>query len=74
MVKDSAKRLRQMVQRGWTEAQIDEARSRGEQHPAVNLETGGRATRYVHPVTGRSVVIDDASGEVIHVGGDGFIY
>ncbi len=68
------KLVRQMAQRGWTEAQIEEARSRGERHAAVNLETGGPATRYIHPETRRSVVIDETSGEVIHVGGDGFIY
>ena len=55
-------------------AQIEEALSLGERHRAANHETGGTATRYVHPQTGRSVVIDDASGDVIHVGGDGFIY
>lgn len=63
-----------MVSRGWTIAQIEEALSLGERHMAVNHETGGKATRYVHPQTGRSVVIDDASGDVIHVGGEGFIY
>jgi len=30
--------------------------------------------RYVHPVTGRSVVIDAGTGEVIHIGGNGFRY
>jgi len=74
MVKPPAKLLRQMVQRGWTDAQIREALASGERHAALNVETGGTATRYIHPSTGRSVVIDDASGEVIHVGGDGFIY
>ena len=74
MPKDSAKLARQMVQRGWTQAQIDEAIAGGVRHQAVNNETGGPATRYIHPVTGRSVVIDDQTNEVIHVGGDGFIY
>ena len=74
MAKDEAKRRRQMKQRGWTDAQIAEAVANGAQFIAANLETGGAAMRYVHPVTGRSVVIDDASGEVIHVGGDGFTY
>jgi len=63
-----------MRQRGWTIRQISEAHERGERHAAVNSETGGPATRYVHATTGRSVVIDDQTGEVIHVGGDGFIY
>ncbi len=74
MGKPTAKLLRQMAHRGWTKAQINEAQALGDRRPAWNLETGGPATRYIHPTTGRSVVIDDASGEVIHVGGDGFVY
>lgn len=74
MVKAPGKLRRQMAARGWTDASIQEALASGARHPTVNRETGGPATRYVHPETGRSVVIDDSSGEVIHVGGDGFIY
>jgi len=32
------------------------------------------ATRFVHPKTGQSVVIDDVSNEFAHVGGKGFKY
>ena len=74
MVKSAAKLRRQMRARGWTSRQIEEARSGGIARRAINRETGAPATRYIHPETGRSVVIDDASGDVIHVGGDGFIY
>jgi hypothetical protein len=74
MTKDPAKLARQMQARGWTADQVVEALERGKSHPAVNRETGGAATRYIHPETGRSIVIDDVSGDVIHVGGDGFIY
>ena len=74
MVEPPDKLARQMLQRGWTQVQIDEAVSDGARHAAINLETGAAATRYVHAETGRSVVIEDASKEVIHVGGDGFIY
>jgi len=74
VVKTPGKLVRQMAARGWTLAQIDEARRNGERRPAFNSETGSPATRYIHPATGRSVVIDDVSGDVIHVGGDGFIY
>jgi hypothetical protein len=60
-----------MARRGWTEDQIvDALRTKG-------IPTRGKfgpATRYVHPRTGRSVVVDDATGEVFHVGGDGFEY
>jgi hypothetical protein len=38
------------------------------------VNEGNTATRYVHPETGRSVVVDDETKEVIHVGGDGFKY
>ena len=62
-----------MLQRGWTPSQITEAFENGQQFPAVNnVNTANAATRYVHPTTGRSVVIDAITGEVIHVGGDGF--
>jgi hypothetical protein len=74
MVKSPDRLNRQMAARGWTWGQIEEARSRGERHDAVNRETGAPASRYIHPETGRSVVIEDVSGDVIHVGGDGFIY
>ena len=66
---------RKMRQRGWTADQIDEAIRRGERFPAANrINPAHGATRYVHPTTGRSIVLDDATGEVIHVGGDGFVY
>jgi hypothetical protein len=46
----------------------------GKQVRAVNKATGNPATRYVHPNTGQSVVIDDVTGQVIHVGGPRFKY
>jgi hypothetical protein len=64
-----------MQHRGWTPDQITEAIQKGLQFPAVNnVNTSNAATRYVHPTTGRSVVVDNVTKEVIHVGGDGFIY
>ena len=64
-----------MQRRGWTPEQITEAIQGGERHSAQNLVNNGNpATRYVHPTTGRSVVLDNATNEVIHVGGDGFKY
>ena len=39
---------------------------------ANKVNPGNSARRYVHPKTGRSVVVDDVTGEVLHVGGDGF--
>jgi len=65
----------QMKQRGWTEDQISKAIREGQQYKAENLvNPNNHATRYVHPDTGRSVVIDNITKELIHVGGDGFLY
>ena len=64
-----------MAQRGWTADQIAEAIQTGQQFPAVNhVNPSNAAKRFVHPITGRSVVVDDVTQEVIHVGGDGFVY
>ena len=67
--------MRQMDQRGWNPQQVTEAIKGGKQFPAENLvNKGNSATRYVHPETGRSVVRDDVTSEIIHFGGDGFKY
>lgn len=73
--KSPTKWANQMNKRGWTSQQIDEAVGRGRTFPADNnVNPSNPATRYVHPDTGRSVVIDDVTKEVLHVGGDGFKY
>lgn len=73
--KSAAKWASQMSKRGWTEQQITEAIQGGEKFSAPNLvNPGNSATRYVHPGTGQSVVVDDVSREVLHVGGSGFGY
>lgn len=73
--KSEQKWANRMESRGWTEDQITEAIKLGKQYKAPNNVTpGNTATRYVHPQTGRSVVIDDITKEVIHIGGDGFKY
>ena len=64
-----------MRQRGWTPDQITEAIELGPKTTTVNnIAPANGATRHVHPETGRSVVTDDATGEVIHIGGDGYAY
>jgi RHS repeat-associated protein len=70
----SAKIARQMETRGWTEESIQEAINSGEQIRAINKATGNPATRYISPTTGKSVVVDDVTTEVIHVGGQGMEY
>jgi uncharacterized iron-regulated membrane protein len=66
----------QMGTRGWTREQIEQAVQDGEATPATDRTTKpwSRATRYVHPETGRSVTVNDETGKVIQVGGDGFKY
>ncbi|MGC3998591.1 MAG: hypothetical protein QM767_14465 [Anaeromyxobacter sp.] len=64
-----------MTKRGWTPEQIGEAMRSGQAFAAENLvNPGNAATRYVHPQTLRSVVVDNVTKEVIHAGGDGFKY
>ena len=68
---NARKLKKQMRKRGWTEKLIREAmRTSG-------IPAGGKvhgATRYVHPETGKSVVIDNVTGEIFHLGGEGFEY
>jgi len=74
VVKSIARLRRQMERRGWTDQQIEEAKAAGPVQLRINYETGGPATRYIHPATGRSVIIDDQTGRVLHVGKDGDLY
>jgi hypothetical protein len=57
-----------MIKGGWTPEQIDKAVTSVNRIDAINKETNSSATRYVNPDTGKSVVIDNATNEVIHVG------
>jgi hypothetical protein len=62
---------KQMRKRGWTDHQIREAMA------TTGIPAEGRlhsATRYVHPVTRRSVCVDDITGEIFHVGGEEYKY
>jgi hypothetical protein len=73
--KSDTKWKNQMNNRDWTNQQIDEAIAEGPGVPAENMvNPGNSATRYVHPSTGRSVVVDNVTNEILHVGGDGFLY
>ncbi len=40
--------------------------------PAIGRH--GPAMRFIHPATGKSVLVDAASGEIFHVGGEGYKY
>jgi hypothetical protein len=73
--KSAQKWQNQMKKRGWTPQQIDDAISSGQKFPAPNnINPANGATRYVNPTTGQSVVVDNVTGEVLHVGGPGFRY
>ena len=66
------KKLRQqMGRRGWDEQQIREALAT---QPIPTTGKRGPALRYLHPSSGKSIVVDAASGEIFHVGGEGFLY
>ena len=66
----------QMLTRGWTkQAVVDtikEAQQAGTTYSAVNKATGGAATEYVSQSTGRFVVIDNTTKQIIQVSGPGF--
>jgi hypothetical protein len=66
--KTEAKWANQMAQRGWTEAQITEAVTKGKAFDAINnVNKANSATRYAHPTTGKSVVIDNVTKELLQV-------
>jgi RHS repeat-associated protein len=71
--KSAAKWANQMAKRGWTSDQITDAILNGKQFQAINkVHPGNGATRYVNPTTGRSIVVDDTTREILQVGGDDF--
>ncbi|MCL4678635.1 MAG: hypothetical protein KJ017_08600 [Alphaproteobacteria bacterium] len=73
--KNAQKWENQLKKRGWTKEQVKEAIDHGKKIKAENnINPANGATRHVHPQTGQSVVTDNATGEVIHVGGPGFAY
>lgn len=73
--KSEAKWAGQLAKRGWTPEQITTAITNGKKFNAVNLvNKANEATRYVHPTTGQSVVIDNLTKEILHIGGPGFKY
>jgi hypothetical protein len=71
--KSETKWANQFVARGWTEVEITEAITNGVRFTAVNnVNKANGATRYVHPTTGKSVVVDNVTKELLQVGGPGF--
>jgi Colicin E5 ribonuclease domain len=73
--KSAEKWQNQLRRRGWTLEQINEAIATGKRYPAPNyVNQGNTATRYVSPRTGQSVVVDDQTGEILHVGAAEYKY
>ncbi len=73
--KTETKWANQLAKRGWTPELITEAITKGKSFIAKNmLNKANLATRFIHPTTGQSVVIDNVTKELIHVGGVGFKY
>ena len=70
----SNKIVRQMAMRGWTSAQeIVETIQKGQAYYAVNKATGGAATEWVNQATGKFVVVDDTTNQVIQVSRPGML-
>ena len=70
----SNKIVRQMAMRGWTSAQeIVETIQKGQGYPAVNKATGGAATEWVNQATGKFVVVDNTTNQVIQVSRPGML-
>lgn len=73
--KNQQKWLNQMEQRGWTKEEITETIKTGERFPATNRVTPtNEATRFLHPTSGKSVIVDNVTKELLHIGKVGFGY
>ena len=73
--KSATKWANQMMKRGWTQQQIQQALKSNQFYSAVNkVNPGNPALRFVHPTTGQSVVIDTVTQEIIQIGGKGFLW
>ncbi len=62
---------RQMQKRGWTEQEIIEAL---QTEGIAASGKKGDATRYEHPTNGKSIVVDNVTNEIFHVGKKGYEY
>lgn len=63
----------QMISRGWTRQEITDAMTKGKSFPAENrINPGNGATRYEHPLTKKSVVVDSKTRELLQIEGPNF--
>jgi hypothetical protein len=71
--KSEARWKNQMSERGWTDEQISDTIANGEQFSAPNMvNPSNTATRYVNHATGKYVVMDNVTKEVLQVSEVGF--
>ena len=71
--KSSQKWANQFVNRGWTNEQVTETIKTGKNFQQINrIHPKNGATRFQNKETGKSVVIDNKTYELLQVGGEGF--
>ena len=61
-----------MATRGWTSEEILDTVKNGKAYNVLNKATGGPATEYVSS-SGKFVVVDSATKQVLQVSGPGFL-
>ena len=64
--------MRQMASRGWTAEEVVDTVQNGRAYSVLNKATGGAATEYVNPASGKFVVVDNATKQVLQVSGPEF--
>ena len=71
--KSSQKWTNQFINRGWTKEQVTETIKTGKNYQQINrIHPKNGATRFQNKETGKSVVIDNKTYELLQVGGEGF--
>jgi hypothetical protein len=60
------------MSRGWTKQEILDTVREGDAYAVTNKATGGPATEYVSRSTGKFVVIDNETGQVLQVSKAGY--
>lgn len=72
--KSSQRWQNQMKDRRWTDKQVTDIIRTGKEAPAPNhINKGNTATRYTDPNTGRFIVRDDITKEIIQISADKFL-
>lgn len=73
-LKYSPKIVKQMANRGWTQGEVERVVATGEQTTVVDRTAGSTpATQYLDRASGKFVVINNATGNVVQVSGPGFL-